>query len=97
MTIVFMLYNILDIRAISNIIAITKSVVFMNSLIFLGIIPGTNIQINFYGWLTIFLTLTVAIFSFVFKKYLFIEIFPRRNKRSVLLASQFHIGPTIFY
>ncbi len=39
----------------------------MNNLIFLGIIPGTNIQINFWDWLIVTIILT-AVFIAWFKK-----------------------------
>ena len=69
----------------------------MNSLIFLGIIPGTNIQINFVGWVLITLFFAV-IFSYIVSKNNFFASNKLKNKynRTLLYSNELHFKPNIF-
>ncbi len=95
-----MLYNILDIATNISIISINLTSVVsnsMNSLIFLGIIPGTNIQINFVGWLLITMFFSV-IFGYILSKNKFLSNSKLKNKynRTLLYSNELHFKPNIF-
>ncbi len=68
----------------------------MNSLIFLGIIPGTNIQISFFGWLV--LSALALSFFLVIRHRKNIISGLRKNSKPLrgIYANELHFKPGIF-
>lgn len=68
----------------------------MNSLIFLGIIPGTNIQISFYGWLIILAIVLISVLVFRHRKDIVIKTVRHKKIIRGLYASELHFRPSFF-